>query len=311
MHKLTLLACSVLLGISISGAQSDWETAVEEIREELQKSVEEIQQLKERLREDGLPAIRGFDAIGIQDRAFLGVVLRQGNDHRLMIAGFAPQSNARDSGVQEGDVLIAIDAQDLTGDFATNSAVIEYLKTIEPGVEVILTVIRGDAELQFTVETHSPSVMFGWLDRRSFDRQVLPHLEYRQERADRNDGWLDRIPWGNKNVPRVDESDVEVTDLDPDLGSYFGVESGVLVLKAGEKSALKAGDVIVAVGDQDVASSRELHETLKDASGSVTVQRDGKTLELTIDEALEGLRLEREVRIFSSQSRRPPNRQIW
>ena len=109
----------------------------------------------------------------------------------------------------------------------------------------------------------------------------------------------------------MDESDVEVTDLNPELGSYFGVETGVLVLKAGEESALVADDVIVAVGDQDVASYRELHEILKDASGSVTVQRDGKTIELTIDEALEGLRLEREVRIFSSQPRTSTDRRIW
>ena len=311
MRKLTLLVCSFLLGISISAAQSDLETAVEEIREELQKSVKEIQELKERLHEDGFPSIRGFDALGVQDRATLGVFLQQGNDNQLMIAGFAPQSSARDSGVEEGDVLISIDAQDLTGALATASTVIEYLETIEPGAEVILTVMRGDEELQYTVETHSRAPMFGRIDRGFGDRQILPYLEYRQERTDRNDGWLDRIPWGNRNAPRVDESDVEVTDLNPELGSYFGVETGVLVLKAGEESALEAGDVIVAVGDQDVASSRELHEILKDASGSVTVQRDGKTIELTIDEALEGLRLEREVRIFSSQPRTSTDRRIW
>lgn len=311
MHKLTLVICSILLGISISAAQSDWKIAVEEIREELQKSMAEIQQLKERLREDGLPSIRSFDALGVQDRATLGVILQKDNDNPLMVAGFTPQSSARDSGIEEGDVLIAIDAQDLTGDLATAATLINYLETIEPGTDVIVTVTRGEVEHQFTVETHSLPPMLGWIDRGFGDRQVHPYVEFRQERADRNDGWLDRIPWGNRNVPRMDESDVEVTDLNPELGSYFGVESGVLVLKAGEESTLEAGDVIVAVGGQDVANSRELHEKLKDPSGSVTVQRDGKTIELTIDEALEGLHLEREVRIFSSRPRTSPNRQIW
>ena len=311
MHKFTLLVCSILLGMSISAAQSDWETAVEEIREELQKSMEEIRQLKERLHEDGLPSIRGLDALRLQDRATLGVVLNQANDQRLMIAGFTPQSSARDGGVEEGDVLIAIDAQDLTGELATASTLIEYLETIKPGTEVVLTVMRGDDEHQITVETHSRPPILGWIDQRFHDRQDVPYFEYRQERSNRNDGWLDRIPWGYRNVPRVDESDVEVTDLNPDLGSYFGVDSGVLVIRAGEESVLEAGDVIVAVGDQEIASSRELHEKLKDVSGSVTVQRDGKTIELTIDETLEGLRLEREVRIFSSQSDRSRDRQIW
>ena len=112
---------------------------------------------------------------------------------------------------------------------------------------------------------------------------------------------LPNIEWDHSHS---NEGDVQVTDLNADLGSYFGVDSGVLVLKAGEESALEAGDVIVAVGDQNVESATELYERLKDASGSVTVQRDGKTIELSIAETLDGLRLEREVRIFSRRSDR-------
>ena len=45
---------------------------------------------------------------------------------------------------KKGDVLVAIDAQDLTGTSATPSTVIEYLETIDPGAEVILSVERDD-----------------------------------------------------------------------------------------------------------------------------------------------------------------------
>ena len=225
--------------------------------------------------------------------------------------GFSQQSNTRDSGVETGDVLIAIDAQTLTGDLATFSTVIDYLETIEPGADVILKVRRGSEELQYTVQTHSSVPSFGRLDRWFGDRQNRPYFEFWDERADRNDSWLDRIPWGNLNRHPMGDSDVEVTDLNPELGNYFGVDAGVLVLKAGDESALEAGDVIVAVGEQNVANSRELHEQLKKANGTVTVRRDGKEIELTIDETLEGLRLEREVRIFSRPLDKSNDRQSW
>ena len=310
MRKTALIVCSVLLAFSFSAAQEDWESAVDEIRDELRKSMAEIEALKEKLREDGLPSFRGLDSLGTRDRASLGVFLAEGNDQQLVIAGFTRQSNARESGVQEGDILVAIDAQDLTGDSATAPTVIEYLETIEPGAEVILSVKRGDEELEFTVKTQSPR-MFDWIERQFGERDNRFGFEFRDNGQGREDVRIRRTPRLEWDRPLSNNGDVQVTDLNADLGDYFGVESGVLVLKAGDKSALEAGDVIVAVGDQRVANSVELHEQLKDGNGSVTVQRDGKTIELSIDETLDGLRLEREVRIFSRRSDRPSDRRIW
>lgn len=310
MRKTTLILCSILLGFSISAAQEEWESAVDEIREELQKSMEEIEALKERLHEDGLPSIRGLDSLSPNVRASLGVFLDERNDQQLVITGFTRQSNARDSGLQENDVLIAIDAQDLTGDSATATTVIEYLETIEPGDEVILSVERGDEEMQFTIETQ-PHRMFDWIERRFGGRDDRPGFSFRNNDRDRAEVWIERLPSIEWDRSRSNNGDVQVTDLNPDLGSYFGVESGVLVLRAGEESSLEAGDVIVAVGDQSVATSDELHEQLRNGIGSVTVHRDGKTIELSIDETLDGLRLEREVRIFSRRSDRPSDRRLW
>lgn len=311
MRKITIVVLSILVGFTVSAAQNDWEETIGEIRDELHKSMEEIQALKERLHGDGLPFFGRPDVSGSKRRASLGVILEQGNNERLMIAGFTPESNARESGVEQGDVLIGIDAQALTGESATASALIEYLETIEPGAEVILVVKRGDEELQYTVQTHTRMPMFGWMRQDFGDFQNIPRFEYRPPRALPNGSWFNAIPWDSMNPPPKRDSDVEVTDLNPELGTYFGVDSGILVLKAGDETALKAGDVIVAVGDQDVATSSDLYERLKDASGSVTVQRDGKAIELSIDETLEGLRLEREVRIFSRQPSKSVDKRVW
>jgi len=80
---------------------------------------------------------------------------------------------------------------------------------------------------------------------------------------------------------------VVVQELTPQLASYFGVKSGVLVTAVSEgspaeKAALKAGDVITAVNGARVSSREELSRILRDADGDVTVSvtRDKKELAL-------------------------------
>jgi membrane-associated protease RseP (regulator of RpoE activity) len=71
-------------------------------------------------------------------------------------------------------------------------------------------------------------------------------------------------------------------ELTPQLAEYFGVKSGkgvlvreVLVATAADKAGLKAGDVIVKVDDQAVATLGELRRALRK-------KREGKQVTLTI-----------------------------
>lgn len=57
---------------------------------------------------------------------------------------------------------------------------------------------------------------------------------------------------------------LELADLTPELGEYFGAKSGVLVLKTPEDSslALKAGDVIIAIDGRTPTSESQVHRIL-------------------------------------------------
>ena len=71
--------------------------------------------------------------------------------------------------------------------------------------------------------------------------------------------------------------------MTPELGRYFGVESGVLVLSAasdGEEDSenLQAGDVITEVDGTAVAHRGELFRNLTEIPRDVTVVRDGGTV---------------------------------
>lgn len=58
---------------------------------------------------------------------------------------------------------------------------------------------------------------------------------------------------------------VEMMELNPDLGSYFGATEGVLVTDVDEDSTLglEAGDVVLRIGDREVTTPEELRRILR------------------------------------------------
>jgi membrane-associated protease RseP (regulator of RpoE activity) len=83
----------------------------------------------------------------------------------------------------------------------------------------------------------------------------------------------------------------EFTSLNPALGSYFGVEEGVLTLDVVEGSpayrgGLRAGDVVLQVGETEVRSLSELRDELarafRDPPVHLSVLREGERRTLQI-----------------------------
>jgi type II secretory pathway component PulC len=75
---------------------------------------------------------------------------------------------------------------------------------------------------------------------------------------------------------------LELRDLNPDLGSYFSAETGVLVMSVDEDSTLglQAGDVILSIGDREVEDVRDFHRILgsyeDEEAVSLTIMRNGQ-----------------------------------
>ena len=73
-------------------------------------------------------------------------------------------------------------------------------------------------------------------------------------------------PWGG----------IELVELNPDLGDYFGTREGVLVVRAPEDStlALKGGDVIVSIGGRKPTSPMQAMRILRSYDSGETVTLD-------------------------------------
>ena len=93
---------------------------------------------------------------------------------------------------------------------------------------------------------------------------------------------------------------VEVDDLNEQMGNYFDVEDGEGALitsvtedSAAEEAGLKAGDVIVLIGDEEIESAEDVHEALAGTEPEqkldIKVIRKGKskTLNITLGEVPE------------------------
>ena len=85
---------------------------------------------------------------------------------------------------------------------------------------------------------------------------------------------------------------VMVETLTDQLGEFFGVEDGGGVLirrvekgSAGEEAGLRAGDVIIGIDDQDIASSSALRRAVRENAGktvAVTIVRDRRETEVSV-----------------------------
>lgn len=123
------------------------------------------------------------------------------------------------------------------------------------------------------------------------DSARWPAGDIRIERFGGSAPYVEVSPWGLAWSGRDAVAGVRLTEVNPDLGSYFGVERGLLVTELiedgpGERAGMRAGDVIVAVEGEAVRSIEELRRALTTALRSPPVslevvrQRESLFLEL-------------------------------
>ncbi|WP_419161645.1 PDZ domain-containing protein [Candidatus Palauibacter sp.] len=244
---------------------------------------------------------------------YLGVGIADVDDERaselgmsrpygVYISDVVEDGPAAEAGVEEGDVILR-----WNGDRLESVAQLQRLaRETPPGRVTELTVLRDGAERELSVELGYP---WGGVGSAAAGRRlqfVAPQIDLSRQRIEATRerveaardlveaAWdrgrpydLTRQRFAIAMRPRLG---VSIQSLGEQLAEYFGVEGGALVMSVSEDSpaaegGLQAGDVIVGIGDEDIADPGDLRETLSELEpGDVLLRviRDGEEHTLTV-----------------------------
>jgi len=240
-------------------ARRQYEEARRALREALLQMAEVQSGLAER------EHILRSQTIVFPGRAGLGIVVQTEPDPETDSLGAAivavtPGSAAEEAGLKTGDVITGVNGEPLVvrhgrgrrQGIRPETLLVQRARRLRPGDEMRIEFLRDGESRVVTVEARplpqpTVSIMPHWLSAPDgLSLITLPHLE---------------------DLPRIwiDLSRLEMVDLNPDLGEYFGVGEGVLVVEAPEESVLKirSGDVLLSVGEFRLKTTQQAARALR------------------------------------------------
>jgi C-terminal processing protease CtpA/Prc len=205
-------------------------------------------------------------------------------DSGVLISGVEEDSPADEAGLKDGDVIVAFNGEKVRdpGDLR------DLVRETAPGEQVEIEVVRDGQTRKIELTLGEWPGDLGWLSLRDlhFDREGFGR-------------GMDQLRYALWLKPRLG---VEVAELNEDLAGYFKTKpgEGVLVLEVDDESVagdagVKAGDVIVGVGDESVSTTDDLRQSVADYEEGdefpIHVVRKGKkkTLTATMDDVASGL----------------------
>lgn len=198
------------------------------------------------------------------DRAFLGLQLDVEEDG-LKVVAFTIDSES--TPIREGDLLISINGVDLSDGSKGFVQLKDELQNVQVGETVTIVVDRDGQLVELTVPTWSQQEFY-W----------QPH-HWNQGNFETLSGIGEIRRLGNRRS-------LDLIDIEQPLANFFDIEEGVLLVNPPRnQDELRAGDVILSVGDIESNSAEEVNGILGylDKPVELTVLRKGKKREVSID----------------------------
>lgn len=275
------------------------ERRLAEAQRELERAARQVAELSSELgrggRGDRFFAFTG----GPAPRAMIGVQLSsEEGQGGAKVEEVSPGGPAEEAGVKAGDIITSIGGQDLTKESDPSRTLVERMRDVDPNLKVQLGVLRDGKKLNIDVTPRVSPQVFGLARRggpdgpgparREFNLQLPPLPGGRGERGEPGEfrGFvLNRADEGGMGLRF---RGIEFATLSERLGSYFGVKSGVLVVRAGNNPAFKLqdGDVILAIDGRAPSSAQHAGRILRSYQPgeklTIRVQRDHKAQNLEV-----------------------------
>jgi C-terminal processing protease CtpA/Prc len=161
-------------------------------------------------------------------------------------------SGAEKAGIKAGDIILEIDSQKIEGDSMFQEVIADKganekvdLKILRDGktfnVEAVISAKPESIKIKMKV-ADAPNVI-----------AVIPHLSI----------------FGGQDKSSVSISGMYLQKLNPDLGEYFGVKDGYLIVSVtkdsgADKAGFKPGDVLQSIDNQPLVNNRNFDKIFKD-----------------------------------------------
>ncbi len=262
-----------LLGVGALPGTLTWAEEQSELQARIDQATQEVEESARRLAEvikeqvGDNPQAKASEWLSWDSGGQLGVVISRDDDQDgVLLRDVSTGSGADQAGLEPGDRLTAIDGIRLDQD-GGSKALLDHMDAVEAGQAVTLVVLRDGETKEVTVVAQPRTTRIrdalGALDLDiDLDLDGFEAMGRRVEAA---------------AVPRL-------VDIDADLGAYFGVDQGALVLNAPEDGALKSGDVLLSIGGEAVTSARQARQAIAAAEAPVAaeVMRQNSKLKVSI-----------------------------
>lgn len=289
-----------------------------EAKMRLAEAAEEVARLSGSIAREGLPRVETSSIfVRRESRPRLGIMLEtREKDGKPSMDGVKvmrvmPGSPALDAGIAIGDTLISVEGESLRNLSASEAVerIGGVLEDRDPGDEVTLVLLRDGDEVSSTL-TLTEGIPTGLVESPSFaffsdeDSPATVIVEEGQVFPGQNSfEFLTGGPGEHVWLSRLDSAfgDMELVELTPGLGAYFGVDAGLLVVRAPSDDSLgfMDGDVIREIGGREPSDVGHAMRILRsyDSGESldieITRQKRKRTLSVELPETKTGMRIER------------------
>lgn len=205
----------------------------------------------------------------------IGVALEDASSNGVLIKGVMDTAPAYLAGVEAGDLILRIDDIEMTNLNDPVQSAIEVIASRQPGTVVRLVLQRNDDEKEIEVAT---------IDRFSMEKlRAIGGQWHAIDGVTINNAPVDPKIWNiiTETFPGA-ENKIFVMEIEEDLGSYFDVEYGVLVVKAPDVDGIHAGDILLKIDEKPIRSILQAFQYKHNAGDEVELQIKRKKKETNI-----------------------------
>ncbi|MEW5764633.1 MAG: PDZ domain-containing protein [Acidobacteriota bacterium] len=271
----------------------DLERRLAEASRQLAEAEKQIRVLEEKLARRELQKLDQMKVLKkVSERPRLGVILETDPDEEVdpkgvLLRGVSPGGPADEAGLRAGDILISINGNPLglKDSKQATKKIYEVLGEAKTGDSIQVDYLRGAKKNSAVIKVR-PLVPSDW--NFQFTMPEIPDVPAVPAVPDVH---VMKVPdvrvFVGGGLPE-DWYDVELVELNPDLGRYFGTEEGLLVVSAPKDSSLKlkGGDVLLEIAGRKPSSPSQTFRILRTYEEGekvpLKVLRDRKTLDLTV-----------------------------